>query len=78
MVSAREMRGYALHARDGAVGRVHGLYFEEEGWGVEYLVAVAGTFLYNRQVLVGVDRLLGVGRAKGGGPRRSGEGRGKG
>jgi len=26
------MRRYALHARDGAVGYVHEICFEEEGW----------------------------------------------
>lgn len=60
MVSAREMKGYALHARDGAVGRVSGFYFEEEGCDVEHLVAAAGGLLYNRQVLVGVEHLLGA------------------
>lgn len=45
------------------MGRVRGFYFEEEGWGVEHLVAVAGNFLSNRLVLVGADRLLEVDRA---------------
>lgn len=64
MVSAKEMRWYALHARDGAVGRVHGFYFEEEGGGVEHLVAVAGGPLFNRVVLVDVEHLRGADRAE--------------
>ncbi|MDP9475213.1 MAG: hypothetical protein M3R38_05885 [Actinomycetota bacterium] len=58
------MRRYALHARDGAVGRVHGFCFEEEGWGVEHLLAVAGGSLFNRLVLVDVEHVRGVDRAE--------------
>lgn len=49
----------APHARDGAVGRVHEICFEEEGWGVEHLVAFAGDLLFNRLVLVDVEHSLG-------------------
>lgn len=53
MVSAKEMRRYALHARDGAVGRVHGFYFEEGGGGVEHL---RGTDRAERVVRVDLTR----------------------
>lgn len=59
LVSANEMRRYAVHARGETVGRVHGFHFEED-WGIEHLVAVAGGLLFNRLVLVGVEHLRGA------------------
>jgi uncharacterized protein YrrD len=42
----------ALTAADGAIGEVSDLHFDDESWGVRYLVVNTGTWLNGRSVLV--------------------------
>jgi hypothetical protein len=49
---AKGLRGDALRARDGEVGRVDEILFDEEQWTVRYLVVDAGGWLHGRSVLI--------------------------
>jgi uncharacterized protein YrrD len=44
--------GSTLHATDGDIGSVEELYFDDERWGVRYLVVDTGGWLGGRKVLV--------------------------
>lgn len=50
--TVRELQGDTIHARDGALGAVQDVYFDDERWGVRYLVVDTGTWLPGRQVLI--------------------------
>ena len=46
------LRGYAIQARDGEIGQVDDLLFDDRSWTVRYLVADAGGWLSSRRVLL--------------------------
>jgi len=48
----RELKGAKLQARDGELGKIKDLYFDDESWIVRYLVADTGNWLPGRQVLI--------------------------
>jgi hypothetical protein len=50
--SARDLFGYGLHARDGALGRVHDLYFDDRRWIVRYVVVDLHRWRPGRRVLI--------------------------
>lgn len=52
MISARELSGYALAARDGEIGTLRDLYFDDAHWVVRHLVVGTGGWLRERDVLV--------------------------
>lgn len=64
--SAKELQSYSIYAADGDVGKVEAFFFDDESWKVRYLVAKAGGFFLNRQVLIApglvedVDRDVGI------------------
>jgi len=49
---AKELKGAKLQARDGAIGKIKDLYFDDEAWTVRYLVADTGSWLTGRKVLL--------------------------
>jgi sporulation protein YlmC with PRC-barrel domain len=51
-INAHNMKGAAIIARDGAIGEVEDIYFDDEKWTVRYLVVNAGAWLFRRDVLV--------------------------
>ena len=59
----KELERYAIHATDGGIGHVRGVYFDDESWVIRYLVVDTGGWFANRKVLVSpmsvvhVDRL---------------------
>jgi hypothetical protein len=54
--NVKDLRGCALRATDGAIGRVEDFYFDDEDWGIRYLVVNTGSWLSDRKVLmVSVD-----------------------
>jgi len=58
--STKELRDLHLAARDGDVGSVREIYFDDERWTVRYLVVRTGSWLAGRDVLVSphaVERL---------------------
>lgn len=54
--SAKELKNHHLHASDGEVGRVKGLYFDNH-WNTRYLIVETGTWLDSRQVLIATTAL---------------------
>lgn len=44
--------GCKVLARDGEVGTVEQVYFDDENWGVRYLVVETGSWLHDRRVLI--------------------------
>ncbi|MGF6532694.1 hypothetical protein P3T20_003490 [Paraburkholderia sp. GAS206C] len=46
------LQGSAVKASDGDVGTVRQIYFDDEAWGVRYLVVETGDWLRDRQVLI--------------------------
>lgn len=47
-----EITGYRLHARDGEIGRLSQVYFDDEHWTVRYFVVRTGSWLLGQEVLV--------------------------
>lgn len=41
-----------VRASDGEIGSINQVYFDEEAWGIRYLVVDTGGWLHERQVLV--------------------------
>jgi sporulation protein YlmC with PRC-barrel domain len=50
--NVKDLRGYAIRASDGMIGRVDDFYFDDEDWGVRYLVVDTGSWLAGRKVLI--------------------------
>lgn len=50
--TVRELQGEEIVARDGAIGSVRDVYFDDQRWGVRYLVVDTGKWLAGRRVLV--------------------------
>ena len=47
-----DLRGCAIRATDGVIGRVDDLYFDDEDWAIRYLVVDTGGWLTGRRVLI--------------------------
>lgn len=47
-----DLRGYAIRATDDFIGTVSDFYFDDEDWGVRYLVVDTGKWLSGRKVLI--------------------------
>jgi sporulation protein YlmC with PRC-barrel domain len=50
--TVKSLQGDRLIARDGAIGSVEDVYFDDERWGVRYLVVDTGDWLPGRRVLI--------------------------
>lgn len=55
MSSVRELRGDDVAARDGSVGSVEDVYFDEQHWAVKYFLVDAGERLPGRRMLIPPD-----------------------
>jgi uncharacterized protein YrrD len=53
--SAREVKGYQLEARDGAVGRVSDFVFDDATWQIAFMVVDTGGWLHKRHVILKPD-----------------------
>ena len=49
---AKQLYGKKLGARDGDIGRVKDIYFDDTHWAIRYVVADTGSWLSGRQVLL--------------------------
>lgn len=47
-----DLKGFAIRAEDGELGHVDEFYFDDETWGVRYLVVNTGGWLGDRRVLI--------------------------
>ena len=50
--NAKELLGYAIRGTDGVIGKVDDFYFDDENWGIRYLVVHTGSWLSGRRVLI--------------------------
>jgi sporulation protein YlmC with PRC-barrel domain len=50
--NVKDLRGYAIRGTDGVIGRVDDFYFDDENWGIRYLVVNTGSWLSGRRVLI--------------------------
>jgi len=48
----KDLTGFALEARDGEIGKVKEIYFDDEDWFVRYFVVRTGGWLLGREVLI--------------------------
>jgi len=55
--SIKEIKGSHIHARDGRIGGVEALYFDDESWEVRYFVVGAGNLFAHQKVLLVPDLL---------------------
>jgi uncharacterized protein YrrD len=52
LLNAKNLKGAAIIARDGAIGEIDDIYFDDEKWTVRYLVVDTGSWLFSRKVLI--------------------------
>lgn len=50
--NVKDLRGYAIRATDGVIGKVDDLYFDDEDWAIRYLIVDTGGWLSGRKVLI--------------------------
>lgn len=50
--SVKELKKYTIGATDGPIGNIKDFYFDDEAWGIRYLVVDTGAWLPGRKVLV--------------------------
>ena len=50
--NVNDLRGYAIRATDGVIGKVEDLYFDDDDWAIRYLIVDTGTWLRDRKVLI--------------------------
>ena len=60
LTKAKDLTGYALHSRDGEIGKAKEFYFDDRYWAIRYLVADTGSWLAERRVLLSPYSLLAV------------------
>ena len=60
--AVKDLKQLGIRATDGDIGKVTDVYFDDERWGVRYLVVDTGSWLPGRQVLISpfaVNRIVG-------------------
>lgn len=57
LLSAQELQGYTIHARDGDLGTVRTFYFDAEEWCIHSMVVDTGTWFSGTYVLLPVNVL---------------------
>ena len=48
----KDLKGDRIEARDGPIGSIHDVYFDDERWAVRYLVVDTGDWLPGKKVLI--------------------------
>lgn len=56
----RDLKGYALLARNGEIGKIEQVYFDDQQWVVRYFVVHTGSWLLGRDVLIAPRSVLRV------------------
>lgn len=54
------LKGYSIRAVDDELGKVEALYFDDERWGVRYLVVRPGSWFTRQRVLISPNSVTGV------------------
>jgi len=58
--STDEMKGYAIHATDGEIGKVDDFIVDDRNWKISFLVVDTGTWLDRDKVLLSTKWITGV------------------
>jgi len=58
--NAKNIHGFTLECRDGTIGSVKELYFDDHQWTVRYLVVDTGGWLIGKQVLISPHAITSV------------------
>src|SRR5438874_12338004 len=58
MISAKALHGTIIEARDGHIGSVKDLYFDDQAWKIRYLVVNTGKWLPGRIVLIAPEAIV--------------------
>lgn len=61
ITSIEDVRGLTLEAKDGEIGTVKDLLFDDAGWSIRYIAADTGGWLTGRQVLLTPDAVEEIG-----------------
>jgi uncharacterized protein YrrD len=64
LCSTKELKGFALAARDGDIGHVRDAYFDDERWTIRHLVVNTGGWLSGRDVLISPHSIQGLDRSR--------------
>lgn len=62
LFTVHALTGYSLHTLDGEIGKALEFYFDDQLWTIRYLVADAGSWLKERNVLISPHALNHVNR----------------
>lgn len=57
LAKCKDILGFSLRARDGEIGKVKDIYFDDHTWHVRYLVVDTGSWLIERKVLIAPEAL---------------------
>lgn len=57
LLSINSLQGMKAEATDGEIGHVYDFFFDDETWGVRYVVIDTGTWLPSQKVLLAVESL---------------------
>ena len=60
LTNANNVKGLVIRAKDGEIGTVDQLYFDDETWAIRYLTAETGSWLDDRKVLISPFSVLNV------------------
>ena len=58
--STEEVKGYAIHATDGEIGKVVDYIVDDKTWRINFLIVDTGNWLNSRKVLVSTKRIIQV------------------
>jgi uncharacterized protein YrrD len=56
--SVKSLIGFTMGATDGEIGKVKEFYFDDETWGVRYLIVDTGNWLFGRVVLISTEAIV--------------------
>jgi sporulation protein YlmC with PRC-barrel domain len=48
----KELHGFTIHAKDGEIGKVEDVFFDDAQWTVRYIVVRTGSWLFGREVVL--------------------------
>jgi hypothetical protein len=57
--NAKNLHSFELRARDGVLGKVKDMYFDDLRWNIRYLVVETGAWLKSRKVLISTAAIVG-------------------
>jgi stress response protein YsnF len=60
LINAKSLKGYKFDSKDGEVGKVKELFFDDLHWAVRYLVADTGNWFTGNEVLISPYAILSI------------------